>query len=459
MTRASLARLQLLRSAIGRPAVRCAARPQPVVLQTAASLSTSAVRLRAATTTAPSATTKTPPVAGGPVVGNDMMTGETIGNNDIDPNALEIELTQSPKEIPPSSKLTFGRTFTDHMLTIPWNSVTGWGKPKISPYAPLALDPSSTVLHYAPTLFEGMKAYKGKDGSVRLFRPDKNMERMTRSAARLAFPDFTGEHLETLIKKLVAIDANWVPTEPGTSLYIRPTMIGTQAGLGVGPSSDILLFVICCPVGPYYSTGFKPVKLLATAKDVRAWPGGTGGFKLGSNYAGGVVPQQQAAALGYQQILWLYGPEHRLTEVGTMNLFAVFDRPDGTVELVTPPLEDMILPGVTRDSVLALARGHADGSRRLDGLPKNFIVSERNMTMPELAKASEDGTLREVFGSGTAAIVSCVEGIGYEDKLVPVPVGSDGLGEVARVMLREIVGRQTGEIESEWSVVCEPFKQ
>lgn len=181
-------------------------------------------------------------------------------------------------------------------------------------------------------------------------------------------------------------------------------MIGTQAGLGVGASSDVMLFVICSPVGPYYSTGFKPIKLLATTKDVRAWPGGTGGYKLGSNYTAGVVPQQQAAALGYQQILWLYGDEHRLTEVGTMNLFVVLEKEDGTIELVTPPLGDMILPGVTRDSVLTLARGHAEGKAALDGLPKKFEVSERNMTMPEIVKASADGSLREVFGTGTVRL-------------------------------------------------------
>ncbi|BGP34074.1 branched-chain-amino-acid transaminase bat2 [Rhodotorula toruloides] len=412
----------------------------------------------------PSPSTLATPASAPPAVGTaapgsvDGFSGEVVRGADIDPSQLVIEKTTSPKTIPPASQLVFGRTFTDHMLCIPWNSQKGWGTPQIQPYGPLNLDPSSTVLHYAPTLFEGLKAYKGKDGVPRLFRPDKNMERMNRSAARLAFPTFTGEHLTTLIKKLVEIDADWVPTEPGTSLYIRPTMIGTQAGLGVGASTDVLLFVICSPVGPYYSTGFKPVKLYATTKDVRAWPGGTGGYKLGSNYAAGVVPQQQAAALGYQQILWLFGPEHRLTEVGTMNLFASFSSPSSSssgVEIVTPPLEDMILPGVTRDSILSLLRDHASGKKKLEGLPENLTVSERNMTMGDIVKAEKEGTLLEMFGSGTAAIVSPIDGIGYEDRVVKVPVGSDGLGDIARVMLREIVGRQTGEIPSEWSVTVD----
>ncbi|GAA6063301.1 hypothetical protein JCM10212_006711 [Sporobolomyces blumeae] len=447
MVRISTAPLRALPRA--RPTARTPTAPTLI-----RSLFVSAPRLNAGATP-----TSQVPRAGAGLQGNtDLMTGEVIRSADIDPSRLEVELTKSPKTIPPSSELTFGRTFTDHMLCIPWNSTTGWGAPKIQPYGPLSLDPSSTVLHYAPTLFEGMKAYKSKDGVARLFRPNKNMERMVNSARRLAFPDFSGEALEELIKKLVEIDSKWIPTDPGTSLYIRPTMIGTQAGLGVGASTDVLLFVIASPVGPYYSTGFKPVKLLATTQYVRAAPGGTGSYKLGANYAGGVVPQMEAAAKGYQQILWLLGPEHMLTEVGTMNLFLVFKKEDGTTELVTPPLgtDSVILPGVTRDSILSLARDHASGKIKLDGLPKNMTVSERNLTMKDVVQGRKDGSLLEVFGSGTAAIVSCVDGIGYQDQLIDIPVGQDGLGDFARVMLREIVGRQTGEIPSDWSVVVNP---
>ncbi|KAL8283240.1 hypothetical protein RQP46_006018 [Phenoliferia psychrophenolica] len=386
----------------------------------------------------------------------DPMTGEVTGGADLDPSRLTIEHTKAPKEIPLSSTLTFGRTFTDHMMCIPWNAETGWGAPAIMPYGPLALDPSSTVLHYAPCLFEGMKAYKDKEtDTARLFRPDKNMERMTRSAARLAFPTFSGDHLITLIKNLVEVDKKWIPTDPGTSLYIRPTMIGVQAGLGVGASSDVLLFVIMSPVGPYYKTGFKPIKLLATTSDVRAFPGGTGSYKLGSNYAGGVVPQMKAAALGYSQILWLFGADHQLTEVGTSNLFIALKQPDGSVELVTPPLEDLILPGVTRDSVLALAHAHADPSNplRLAGFPDKLVVTERHINMAEIVAASKNGTLLEMFGTGTAAIVTACDGIGYDGQEIPVPCGPSGLGAIAEVVLREIQGRQTGSIESEWSFV------
>ncbi|BGP57193.1 hypothetical protein JCM8202_005369 [Rhodotorula sphaerocarpa] len=448
MARLPLVNLRLLRAAAARPSAAAARAAAPRLAHHAFHLS---ARQHAASTDAAQNAARAPALDTTAQTSMDPMTGEVSKAADIDVSQLEIELTKNPKEIPETSKLVFGRQFTDHMLCIPWNSETGWGSPKIQPYGPLNLDPSSTVLHYAPTLFEGLKAYKGEDGVARLFRPDKNMERMVQSAGRLAFPTFTGDNLVKLIKKLVDIDSAWVPTDPGTSLYIRPTMIGTQAGLGVGASTDVLLFVICSPVGPYYSTGFKPVKLYATTKDVRAWPGGTGGYKLGANYAAGVVPQQQAAALGYQQILWLFGPEHRLTEVGTMNLGVGLSRNDGSVEFVTPPLNDMILPGVTRDSILSLLRDHESGKNRLEGLPEKLIVSERELTMSDIVAASKDGTLREVFGCGTAAIVSPVDGIGYQDELIKVPVGEDGVGDIARVMLREIVGRQTGAIPSPWS--------
>ncbi|CDZ98398.1 branched-chain-amino-acid aminotransferase [Phaffia rhodozyma] len=388
-------------------------------------------------------------------VSRDPFTGELTSLPDINPKALQYNQNHSPGTPPSSDKLTFGRVFTDHMLTIPWNSVKGWGKPVIGPYGPLALDPSSTVFHYAFTLFEGMKAYRCDDGTVRLFRPDKNMARMNTSAARIALPQFDGEALTQLIKRLVMIDSNWIPGEPGHSLYIRPTMIGTQAGLGVGPSSDALLFVICSPVGPYYPTGFKPVSLLATSHYTRAGPGGTGAYKLGANYAPGVVPQVEAAKSGYAQNLWLIGKEHYLTEVGTMNLFVVLDKPDGTWEIVTPPLEDIILPGVTRDSILSLLRDHAAGTITLPGLPSKIEVNERAISMGEIKQAKANDTLREIFGSGTAALVSPVDNIGYEGKDISVPTGPEGLGQVAKSVLNKIVAIQMGkEPHKDWSVIA-----
>ncbi|OCF35006.1 branched-chain amino acid aminotransferase [Kwoniella heveanensis BCC8398] len=388
----------------------------------------------------------------------DVMTGEIIQMPDIDASLVEVTKTNSPKDKLPPSKLRFGHTFTDHMLTIPWSSSSGWGTPEIKPYAKLELDPSSTVFHYAFCLFEGMKAYRNEDGTVRLFRPDMNMARMNRSASRIALPQFDGKQLEELIKKLVVLDSEWIPKEKGYSLYIRPTLIGTQNALGVNPSSDALLFVICSPVGPYYASGFKPVQLLATTKFVRAAPGGTGGYKLGANYAPGVVPQAEAAKEGYSQNLWLLGEEHALTEVGTMNLFVAFKKPDGSVELVTPPLDDVVLPGVTRDSALQLARAHESGELVIPGLPEKMTVSERKLIMADLVEAEKNGTLLEVFGTGTAAIVSAVDKIGYEGRDINIPTGPDGLGAIAKGILDRITAIQTGEIEHPWSVIANGSK-
>lgn len=376
------------------------------------------------------------------------------GIKDIEASNLIITTTNSPKPKVPPSKLKFGQTFTDHMLVINWSAQNGWASPEIKPYTNLEIDPSASVLHYATCLFEGMKAYKTPDGTIRLFRPQMNMKRMNQSAQRLAFPTFDGGSLVELIQKLVKLDGDWIPTEAGHSLYIRPTMIGTGAGLGVGtPAAELMLFVICSPVGPYYPNGFKPISLLATSKYCRAWPGGSGAFKLGANYSTCYLPQIEAMKAGHDQILWLFGEEDHLTEVGTMNLFVALEDQSGVVELVTAPLDDKILPGVTRDSVLTLLRRHLDGSQPLDGLPSKFKVSERPITMGEIVEHSRNGRLKEVFGAGTAAIVTAVERITYQGKDIKVPLQANGLGIFSNVMQREILGRQTGEIPSDWSVI------
>ncbi|PVG04510.1 branched-chain amino acid aminotransferase II [Serendipita vermifera] len=383
----------------------------------------------------------------------DPMTGELTSLPDIDPARLEVIRTSKAKVPPPAKTLVFGQTFTDHMLAIPWTQSTGWQTPQIRPYGPLQMEPSSTVLHYAQTLFEGMKAYRDKKGKVTLFRPDMNMKRMNKSAARIALPTFDGDALLDLIKTLIRLDSHWIPQEVGHSLYIRPTLIGTQKAIGVSPPNEALLFVICSPVGPYFSTGFKPVALLGTTEYTRAAPGGTGGYKLGANYSPGIVPQKEAAKLGYSQNLWLVGPEHHLTEVGTMNLFVVLRRDDGAVELVTPPLDDLILPGVTRDSVLVLAREHASKKNPLSGLPENLVVSERPISMKEVKEKAKSGDLLEIFGTGTAAIICPVNRIGYLGEDINVPAGNNGIGDIANGFLQEIVGRQMGTIPSEWSVI------
>ncbi|KAJ8084244.1 branched-chain-amino-acid transaminase bat2 [Marasmius tenuissimus] len=385
----------------------------------------------------------------------DPMTGELVALPDIQPGRLVITKNQNPTPPPSSKTLVFGRTFTDHMLAIPWDAVNGWGEPNIRPYGPLQLDPSTTVLHYAQTLFEGMKAYRDDRGKITLFRPDMNMKRMNNSAQRIALPTFDGDALLDLIKQLIRLDKHWIPREAGHSLYIRPTLIGTQKFIGVAPPTEALLFVICSPVGPYYPNGFKPIGLYGTTEFIRAAPGGTGAYKLGVNYAPGVMPQKLVAKQGYAQNLWLHGPEHYLTEVGTMNMFVVLRSDDGGYELITPPLDGMILPGVTRDSVLALAREHVAGAKRLPNLPENLVVSERPITMKEVKEASKTNKLVELFGAGTAAVISPVDRIGYLGEDIPIPTGEDGMGPISRPIWTELVGRQTGAIPSDWSVLVE----
>jgi len=368
---------------------------------------------------------------------------------DIDPSRLTVTKTSTPTTLGDPKDLVFGRTFTDHMLTIEWSKTGGWEAPKITPYQNLSLDPATCVFHYAFECFEGMKAYKDKQGRIRLFRPDKNMARFNASAARIALPTFTGNTLIELISKFAQLESNFIPDERGYSLYLRPTMIGTQKTLGVGPPGSALLFVIACPVGPYYPTGFKAVSLEATDYAVRSWPGGVGDKKLGANYAPCIVPQLDAASRGFQQNLWLFGDEEYVTEVGTMNMFvALKDKETGQNELVTAPLDGTILDGVTRDSVLSLAR------ERLE--PQGWKISERKYTMPELYQAAQDGRLIEAFGSGTAAIVSPVRAISWKGKLISCGLKEDEeSGQVALKMKEWIEARQYGDEEHEWSYLAE----
>ncbi|OJJ44812.1 hypothetical protein ASPZODRAFT_134951 [Penicilliopsis zonata CBS 506.65] len=363
----------------------------------------------------------------------------------LDASKLSITKTTTPKEVIPPKELVFGKTFTDHMLCIEWTAEDGWHEPRITPYQNFSMDPATCVFHYAFECFEGMKAYKDKNGQVRLFRPDKNMARLNKSSARIALPNFDGEALIKMMGEMVKLDSRFVPEGRGYSLYLRPTMIGTQKTLGVGPPGSALLFVIASPVGPYYPTGFKAISLEATDYAVRAWPGGVGDKKLGANYAPCVVPQLQASSRGFQQNLWLFGEEEYVTESGTMNLFiAVKNKETGQKELVTPPLDGTILEGVTRDSILGLAR------ERL--VPKGWAVSERKMRMSEVVEASEEGRLLEVFGAGTAAIVSPVRKISYKGNLVDCGLKeNEEAGEIALSMKNWIEDIQYGDEEHQWS--------
>ena len=366
----------------------------------------------------------------------------------LDASKLVFTKTTTPKQKLPNDELVFGKTFTDHMLEVEWTQADGWGVPKISPYHKLSLDPSTVVFHYAFELFEGMKAYRDNNNNIRTFRADKNMERMNKSAERICLPTFDGEELMKLIDKLLLADADFVPQGAGYSLYLRPTMIGTTESLGVATPDKALIFVIASPVGPYYSSGFKPVSLEATDYAVRAWPGGVGNRKLGANYAPCILPQLDAAKRGYHQNLWLFGEEGYITEVGTMNAFFVFkDSKTGIKELVTAPLDGTILEGVTRDSILELCRERLSKDQ--------WVVNERKFTISEVKERAEKGELVEAFGAGTAAVVSPIKTIGWNGQDIDVPIVAGNSGELTAQVAEWIRKIQYGEEEyKDWSRVA-----
>lgn len=353
---------------------------------------------------------------------------------------LTIELSTSLKEKPDHNNLVFGTVFTDHMLVIEWTAKVGWERPKIKPFQNLSLHPASSSLHYAVQIFEGLKAYRGVDNKIRMFRPRYNMRRLLNSSKRVCLPSFDGEELLECIRKLVEMDRDWVPRSSAASLYIRPTFIGTEPSLGVKKTSKALLYVILSPVGPFFSTGsFNPVSLWADPKYVRAWKGGTGDCKMGGNYGASIFAQYEAIDYGCQQVLWLYGEDQQITEVGTMNLFLYWINENGEEELATPPLDGIILPGITRQSILDLARKWDE-----------FKVSERHLTMADLLKALEEKRVKEMFGSGTACIVCPVNRILYKGKNLHIPTMENG-PEIAIKILNQLTDIQYGRIESDWS--------
>ncbi|XP_063073841.1 branched-chain-amino-acid aminotransferase, cytosolic [Engraulis encrasicolus] len=285
-----------------------------------------------------------------------------------------------------------------------------------------------------------MKAYRGPDGRVRLFRPDLNMKRMLKSAHRACLPCFDGSELLECIRRLVEIEQDWVPYSDSGSLYIRPTFLGTEPSLGVKRPSSALLFVILSPVGSYFSTGAKPVSLWADRKYIRAWKGGTGDCKMGGNYGASIYAQYEAVDYGCQQVLWLYGDDHQITEVGTMNLFLYWTNENGEDELATPPLDGVILPGITRQSILELAQAWGE-----------FKVCERYLTMSDLRRALKDGRVKEMFGSGTACVVSPVGHILYMGENLQIPCPSQN--SLASKLMKELTDIQYGRTPSQWSIL------
>ncbi len=346
---------------------------------------------------------------------------------------MDVVENKREQKVTLPEKLEFGRIFTPHMFEMDYDAEQGgWLEPKITEFRDLVIHPAAMVLHYGLEIFEGLKAYKQVNGKISLFRPEKNFQRFNHSAKRLSMPEIDIDLVLDYLKKLIKVDEDWIPTRPGYSLYIRPLMIGTEPVLGVRPGSKFKMLIILSPVGPYYPEGFHPVPILATDKYVRAVRKGVGECKTGGNYAASLLAQKEAREEGYAQVLWLDAIEQRyLEEVGTMNLFVQFND-----EVATAPLTGSILPGVTRDSVITILKDWG------------YNVQERRVAIDELFKAKEDGKLLEVFGTGTAAVISSVSKLKFHDDILHL--AENGAGELAIKLYDELTGMQYGKIDDRY---------
>lgn len=347
----------------------------------------------------------------------------------IDIPVIKAEkLEEKPK---PGDQLGFGRIFTDYMFVADYSSDQGWSNERIQPYGPIELYPSTMVLHYSQTIFEGLKAYRAIDGSINLFRPKLNIERLNRSAERLAIPPVDVERTLATIKQLVKLEEGWIPTKEGESLYIRPFIFATEKGLGVRPSATYSFYVILSPSGAYYPKGLAPVDIYIEDEYVRAVRGGMGFAKTGGNYAASIKAQQIAKTKGYDQVLWLDGVERRyIEEVGSMNVFFVVDG-----ELITPELDGAILSGVTRRSVIELAKH--------DNIP----IKERKIDVNWLFDKAKKGELDEAFGSGTAAVISPIGKLALGDEAITINNGR--VGTLSQHFFDELLGIQYGRIKDD----------
>lgn len=350
---------------------------------------------------------------------------------------IKITLTKTPREKPANEgKLGFGKIFTDHMYIMPYSPEKGWHDPVIEPYHSIELEPSAMVFHYGQEMFEGLKAYRTEDGRTLLFRPDKNIERANRSNRRLCIPEIPPEDFLNALTTLVDVEKEWIPTAPGTSLYIRPFVIATDPFLGVRPADHYLFIIILSPSGAYYESGLDPVKIWIEDDYVRAVRGGIGEAKTGGNYVASLKAQMKAHDEGYSQVLWLDGVERKyIEEVGAMNIFFKING-----KVVTPMLNGSILPGVTRASCIDLCRHWG------------MEVEERRISVDELVQAAKDGSLEECWGSGTAAVISPVGTLRYEDTVMEISGG--GIGPVSQKLYDTVTGIQTGRLKDEfgWTV-------
>ena len=346
---------------------------------------------------------------------------------------MEIRIAPLPEDRKKSkytdeSQLGFGKLFTDRMFVAEWKVGEGWVDARIEPYAPFVLDPACSVLHYAQEIFEGLKAYKWADGSIALFRPEMNARRFNFSADRICMPEVPEELFLGAIEKLVSLERDWIPASEGTSLYIRPAMIGVEPALGVKPADHYYFFVILSPVGAYYAAGFNPIKIMVEDHYVRAVPGGTGEAKTGGNYASSLKAGLEAKKKGYDQVLWLDGVQRRyIEEVGAMNMLFAYGK-----TIVTSPLTGTILNGVTRDSTLKLAAN------------LGYSIEERLIDVNELMADIRAGKVTEAFGSGTAAVISPVGVFAYKGETYTV--GDGGVGPITRQLYDTLTGIQTGRV-------------
>ncbi|WHX32188.1 branched-chain amino acid aminotransferase [Brevibacillus agri] len=349
---------------------------------------------------------------------------------------LTITRTAHKKEKPGLDKLGFGVHFTDHMFTMDYTEGKGWHDPQIVPYAPLSLDPAAMVFHYGQAIFEGLKAYRNKEGKVLLFRPDQNFKRMNRSLERMSMPQVDEEFMVAALKQLVALEKEWIPAESGMSLYIRPFVIATEPCFGVRASHTYKLIIVLSPVGAYYANGMEPVKIYVENKYVRAVRGGTGNAKVAGNYAGALKAQAEAKEKGYEQVLWLDGVENKyIEEVGSMNVF--FKVGD---EVWTPALNGSILEGITRDSTIQLLQDW--------GIP----VVEKRISVEDLYEAHKNGQLEEAFGTGTAAVISPVGDLNWNGH--QMIINGEKTGPLTTRLYETMTGIQYGEREDKfgWSV-------
>lgn len=314
------------------------------------------------------------------------------------------------------------------MFLMNYDEGKGWHDPRIVPYGPIELDPAAMCLHYGQEVFEGLKAYRTEDGRILLFRPDRNMARLNSSNERLCIPAIDEAFAVEAIKKLVSVDQDWIPTAEGTSLYIRPFIFATEAQVGVHPAQELLFAIILSPVGAYYPEGLNPVKIYVEDKYVRAVRGGMGYTKTGGNYAASLKAQDEAEKVGYTQVLWLDGVERKyIEEVGTMNVFFVIDD-----EIVTPELQGSILPGVTRMSCIELLK------------KQGYKVSERRLSIEEVAEAADAGKLKEAFGSGTAAVISPIGELKWDEKVMTINNGE--IGTISQHLYDTLTGIQWGKL-------------